>query len=342
MEPQTILSLLSQPNPQVVRDALRPGPPTYVSTSQVINSFEPWVEFNFENLYSIFKKLRDEPSNALSLSLIPKIIGLDLYLIDEQSIEHQILSRDTIPTVNIALKQASQFLERKYKKAYPLVHFLRGSHTNYETDDRYVADWGLVSRAFMENNLFANILPGETKTSVKWNSSGNRSLRNLGDSAETNNDWWEPIRQVAGYSSAAGVRYGFIITDSELFVMEFRIETVDSGIAAARDRRPVKTRFSAESAASAMSAIAESVEAMSLGSRAPSGSLYIPHVSESNLHVRAQSIPWEARGSKNLTVRLGLFFLALLAGYGPRRIALFLQRWIGGLRSIIQVFKINY
>ncbi|KAJ4310442.1 hypothetical protein N0V84_010974 [Fusarium piperis] len=313
MAPQTtLLSYLTQPNPPLSRVGLRPGINTSPRGQQLIDfeGWRKWDEFNYKSLYSKFGRLLESRFTSKPPKP-PTISGLDLRIINEESLEHQILSRDTIPTVNVALGHARTWLKKRYKQPYPLLHIGRGSLCNYEDDDRFLCDWAVVSPDYVyDDRKYYNLLPGESKISSKWSSNAsNYDLQQ--DSAST---WRLPPLQLFGYTDAAQVRYGFIITDAELVVFELSKVAIDSGIATARPQRFAHTR--GESVDTDLSA---SMQATSLndGTGVTSESYHDNHTGNP-VHPRHKTIPWDSHGPKKLTVRLALFYLCLLAGYGPR------------------------
>lgn len=161
-----------------------------------------------------------------------------------------------------------------------------------------------------DDRKYYNLLPGESKISSKWSSdASNYDLQP--DSAST---WRLPPLQLFGYADAAQVRYGFIITDAELVVFELPKVAIDSGIATARPQRFAHTR--GESVDTDLSA---SMQATSLneGTGVTSES-YLDSHAGNPVHPRHKTIPWDAHGPKKLTVRLALFYLCLLASYGPK------------------------
>ncbi len=115
---------------------------------------------------------------------------------------------------------------------------------------------------------------------------------------------------MASYADKADTRYGFIITDRKLTVITFRREVISAGIGATRPRRTHERVVPNESQ------LSSSVKAMSLGSSDPD----IETSSGLAMHAAYHDIPWSAYGRKTLMVRLGLFFLCLLAGYDDRSI----------------------
>ncbi|RSM15714.1 hypothetical protein CDV31_004813 [Fusarium ambrosium] len=281
MAPQTtVLSYLTQPNPPVNRDGLRPGINTSPGGQQSIDfeGWQKWDEFNFKSLYSKFGRLLESHFTPKPPKP-PTISGLDFRIVNEESLEHQILSRDTIPIVNAALDHARAWLKKRHKQPYPLLHIGRGN---------YVYD----------NRKYYNLLPGESKISSKWSSEPSHYDLQP-DSAST---WRLPPLQLFGYADASQVRYGFIITDAELVVFELSKIAIDPGIAATRPQRFAHARVE-----SADTDLSTSMQATSLndGTGVTSES-YLDNHTGNPVHPRHKTIPWDAHGPKKLTVRLAM------------------------------------
>lgn len=106
-----------------------------------------------------------------------------------------------------------------------------------------------------------------------------------------------------------------------IWVHHFRHGTHGDGTHRGRDwtrhrkiSHPVHQRVASDD-----SVLSEGMTAMTFASE----SSYVPYPNSDTFHARYQVIPWSASGRKRLTVRLSLFMLCLLAGYGPKG----LQRW---------------
>jgi hypothetical protein len=318
---RTLLSYLTQPNPVLDRSELRPGPNSPPRTTRLVTThgWQLWDEFNFSTLHSKFYRVLD--AHFTDLAEIPRITGPDLNISNEDSFEHQILSRDIMPTVNSALSQAKAWLLKYYKKPYRTIHLKRGSVCSYDEDNRVRPDWSLIDPdEIVQAGYFnANWLPGDSKISTKWGPDPNQfSTAIENDSDETFSDWYKPVSQIAGYIDQSEVRYGYLITDMELVVMEFCRERIGPGIAATRSRRPTGSQLRISSIESTMS----SVQAMSISTgEGQSRQSYQDTAAEIPVFVRYQTIPWENQGTnKKLSIRLALFCLCLMAGYGPARI----------------------
>lgn len=141
-------------------------------------------------------------------------------------------------------------------------------------------------------------------------------------------EWALPVRQVMSYSRDLGVRYGFIITDGHLVVLRFSRIEIGDGIARSRPRRVAvpPPQANIQSPGHSRSASTASTISDGTGQRPPSR---FSDREPTNEWQRPQFcvIPWfnynstvtgKPSGAKApvLTVRLGLFYLSLLALYG--------------------------
>jgi hypothetical protein len=199
---------------------------------------------------------------------------MDAEIFDEKSLECH-LTKHTIPLVNDALAHAYETLKKS--KA------LRGHYlaSGRQSSISGKPDWSLCSpsRPGKGNAKYANLVPGDTKLSRKWNP---------GMAASHNEQWALPVRQVLSYSRDLGVRYGFIITDSHLVVLRFRKIRDGSGLnQLRRDDQP---------------------------SSAPAGNRFAPPEYcpiPWNAHNRTRDGKSSGK-NPDLTVRLALFYLSLL------------------------------
>jgi hypothetical protein len=135
--------------------------------------------------------------------------------------------------------------------------------------------------------------------------------------------WRRPIQQILTYSNEIQCRYGFLLTDRELVVFQFAKEHVGPGIATTRGTRQTQATQTHRRVLSGVSQLSESVQAMSISIESSSGAQsYV----ESGQGLEYQDpkyriIPWENEGEEKLTVKLALFYLCMMAGYGSRHVS---------------------
>jgi hypothetical protein len=175
------------------------------------------------------------------------------------------------------------------------------------------SDWALIrDDRFLENGSFANLLPGDTKLSARWQP----------DLYTTNREQWErTIRQVLSYSNDAQCRYGFLIADNELVVFQFAREHVGPGLATTRGVRTPHASQTHQRLHSDDSQLSSSLQAMSVSMSmsidSSGGRSYVESGKGFEYQdPKYQLIPWTNSGKGVLTVRLALFYLCLMAGYG--------------------------
>lgn len=93
---------------------------------------------------------------------------------------------------------------------------------NKKKDDTkgYRPDWAGAQRLAGDRATPWNILPGETKPSIKWDSS--KLPSDYDTEYPTSPDFLEPIRQIFTYCVKSNSRYGYLITDRELLAIRIR------------------------------------------------------------------------------------------------------------------------
>jgi hypothetical protein len=219
---ETLLATLSRANPIPEPGAIASGGNTYSSHWKNFDDWEPWHDFNAKTLGAIYKDIVQATWKAPQQL---KPLPLDMVYGDEDGLEHQVLSRFIIPTVNAGLAHAKHLLKHN-----ALLHLGRRGRCGYDDDNRFNPDWSLVSNQLFydENQKFISIMNGDTKLSAKWEP----------DLRQTKKiEWRLPIRQVLTYANQINCRYGFIITDDALVVFQFAREVVGPGLATTRETR---------------------------------------------------------------------------------------------------------
>ncbi|KAK3358062.1 hypothetical protein B0T25DRAFT_499810 [Lasiosphaeria hispida] len=314
----TILTELGVPNPVIDSTRLTQGSNTLNPRWHDVGGWSIWQEFNYKTLGLIFGHLVNAEWKDPLRVASGEGGSLDSEIYDEDQLEHQILSRHTIPIINDALAHANRVLGLKEKFVLHLGR--RGRCTHEQSGDgREFPDWTLVSpgrRAeYWGDNghcffgKYYNLLPGDTKISSKWSPSLYTERRARG------NQWEWPVRQVLTYASSLDVRYGYLITDKHLVVFQFAREAVGSGLSAGREQRvvPAATHARAESGSTDLST---TFQTMSISS-APYSDM---NPTTNFQQPKYQVIDWISSGEGVLTVKLALFYLCLMAGHGPSNI----------------------
>ncbi|KAM0249214.1 hypothetical protein ACHAQJ_009120 [Trichoderma viride] len=296
--PRTILSELSSQNPILNASRASPGGTTHHSDWPAAESWTLWEDFNATQCYQLFEEIMNaewqDPTADVDLTTF------DLEIYDEDSFEHSVLSRKLYPSVNAALQRAMELLDISEG-----INLCRGGRTYYNPSGAtgHRPDWALCSRLHMTDTLaYYNLLPGDTKLSVKWSS----------DLFPDYLAYWEnPVRQILHYCDMSRVRYGYIITDQELVVMRCTREAIGTPEMTRSGRgQPIPPghyrQLSSDSDNSEEPV--QSSPPKSSYQQTESGGEFCP--------VEYQVIPWSNHGDGQLTVRLGLFYLSMMAGYG--------------------------
>ncbi|OIW24114.1 hypothetical protein CONLIGDRAFT_564789, partial [Coniochaeta ligniaria NRRL 30616] len=154
-------------------------------------------------------------------------------------------------------------------------------------------DWSCIA-----HGLYVNYVPGDTKLSSKF-------LPDMMDLEE----WSKVLAQETYYIKTFQSRYGFIITDEHLVVLRISRQRTGEGLAAGRPYRS-QTFYSSNYAADGESSFANTT-ASYLDNDPSTWEMRPPEYAV---------IPWSAHGPKNLTVKLSLWFLAMMAAQGDRDI----------------------
>ncbi|KAL1859834.1 hypothetical protein VTK73DRAFT_7435 [Phialemonium thermophilum] len=208
----TILDALTSPTAAIDASPAPPGGNTLINTTIDIESWVPWLDFNYANLTRIFAS---HLSATYHGSPEPQPLVKDLLVSNETAVDDT-LRRFPVPTVNYALNEVA---------GSP--HFGRGTRV-FHTD--YQPDWSVVSDEEVdENGVWCNLLPGESKIGSKW-------FPEMANSPDeyTFVEWQKVLRQAVTYSATFRSRYGFSVTDDVDVVL--RISRVYTGPGLARGR----------------------------------------------------------------------------------------------------------
>ncbi|KAL9602846.1 MAG: hypothetical protein Q9219_001541 [cf. Caloplaca sp. 3 TL-2023] len=108
--------------------------------------------------------------------------------------------------------------------------YLPGGDLKGATGPRRRPDWAAVQRVYDGQGCLATgiksktMLPGDTKTSIKWHSS---QIKKGPVDRRPKSDWYKPIGQIYDYCRRANARYGYLITDQELVVIQVDFDKSD-------------------------------------------------------------------------------------------------------------------
>jgi hypothetical protein len=178
------------------------------------SKIEKWQDFNTETLKEcsngIFSEMLKYPMNPYTTQHLNRTTSL----IAEETLDLFFASW-TIPVVKEALLTAQTKCKHFQQ---PYITWTKGKEAS-RTDGGFNPDWAGIRPSELDKTKPKNILPGETKRSAVWQSSKI-------DPAKMNTlshvpKWLWPIKQAFTYCLELNARYGYIITDKEVFV--FRV-----------------------------------------------------------------------------------------------------------------------
>ncbi|KAL7794235.1 hypothetical protein V8C37DRAFT_401536 [Trichoderma ceciliae] len=327
----SILEALTMPNVAITNYSVK-GQNTTPLVDVAVETWRPWVDFNYNTLVGIFKmELAREYVGASD----QKPLEQDLWICNEATVD-DLVRRFIIPAVNYALADQSG-----------ACHYGRGSRCRAAHDP----DWSVISNSCINNGAYVNILPGDTKVDAKWWPSMIGEAKNLCE-------WQKVMSQILAYMIFEQNRYGFILTDANLVVLRITRRHIGGGLAASRPRRvatagtlatvatitttttatttadsaivafpaPVHTALTDPvaatrhqrhlSAASVVSGASSSTSTYEGGSSFNDGNPFDWDYYPPEYAV----IPWEAHGPGTLIVKLSLWCLAMMAANGDRDI----------------------
>jgi len=306
----SILNVLSGECPAIDTIRTKPGTNTTSTYWPDVDTWTRWDEFNAQNLYTIYQSVVDaEWVSGAAGSVDPS--SWDTRVFDEDSLEHY-LSKFLLPPVNAALGHARHVLDMDKEDDLNVGRGGRCYYGGGDTTRLFKPDWSLCSDSqSQDSKLYKNLLPGDTKVAIKWQSSMHKTAAHYA--------WKDPVRQILYYMTEVKVRYGWLITDAELVVLRVSLELTGSGQAADRPKRELGSAALGHSRMSSsetdLSRLSSALQSVSL-----SNSIYTPQDDGVEAYrVEYQAIPWKSSGPQ-LSIRLALFYLAMMAGYGSHSI----------------------
>ncbi|KAK1762573.1 hypothetical protein QBC33DRAFT_501041 [Phialemonium atrogriseum] len=277
----TLLEALTRRNVVINSDAVVPGGNTTVITSILPENWSPWLDFNYATLTRIFRR---ELASEYQGSPEQRPLVEDLTINNEETLE-DLLRRFVAPVVNYALDgQAGQ------------CHLGRGSRCGAK--DR--PDWSVISPMRLdEYGRHANMLPGDTKLDAKW-------WPTMVEEDESNfAQWQKVVAQAETYMALHRSRYGFILTDRDLVVLRITRQPIDPGLAQGRPQREITGAGHSRQTSDA------TMESSVVSSYRDNNGMEWDY-SEPEY----ATIPWAAHGYGNLTIKLSLWCLAMMATNG--------------------------
>ncbi|KAJ9296755.1 hypothetical protein DTO271G3_4954 [Paecilomyces variotii] len=212
--PETLLSYLTRPNPRISRKARGPVKYTFNSLWFPIENLEPWTEFNYQNLVSLFSPDLsrqvdlDDPTPQCEASMFSQ-------LYDEEALGHVVASSIMIP-VSCAL---------------PEEVFLSSGGITSETDECR-PDWSGGNKLYLQGPRNSHggtntsdrpkaIILGDTKNQWSHAEAIEKVQRSLRRGYEYNRPHEiYPLEQIQYYCAMYRCRFGFLITEEGLLVLQ--------------------------------------------------------------------------------------------------------------------------
>jgi hypothetical protein len=292
----TIYDYLTQPNDEVDNaNSVRGN-----NTTNKPGSIKPrrprhWRDFHIQALRDSFGELLEYPMQAEDSTEIDKNLK---QMFGENSINNLASARN-VPMVSRALLSAHRICESihlnrcwRFEKIIFGKNDRRGNIPGSHSRQKWEPDWcsyheSQIIRYQGDTFGYVNLLPGDSKSSTKWESAWRES-----DREREKTEWWKPITQVTTYCVYAGTRYGFILSQKELVPIRISMDT--------RKGRPATT--SPSTASTALDTFRVDLES-SFGSDSSKEIYFIEYC----------SIPWSNYGPGDI-VNLALWWMNMLAG----------------------------
>lgn len=232
---EILLNYLTTPNPVLDCTNCPPRPASRRSTAGSPNYDSPtiledWNDFNIDSLHAMhkgsYKTALETRFDLHDYSYITEKPFRQIY--DENSLESVLIKwTQSVVTEALAKTQTNNGFNSHAK----MVFMKKGGQAYIdptESDEppvksqqtkRRLPDWAGVLESSKCSGRPDNILPGDSKLSSKWETSKIR----VGKTSTSKGDrWMGPINQIYTYCIRANARYGYLITDRELFAVRVR------------------------------------------------------------------------------------------------------------------------
>ena len=301
----SLLSYLVRPNPECDNTHSGTGSNTVNANWAAVTGVEDWKEFNYQTVLSMYGTLLEHSFTDLP-EISPPLRPEECEIWDEDSLEH-FLTRSIIPIVRTSLVKAWEYCQSEWNsddfsgRAIDIGRGGRATNPARYNDTRYRPDWAGIRKDKITATGYRNLCPGDTKLSTKWKSVWSSDARQ-------ESEFLPPVSQIQSYCGQHHlVRYGYLITQEELYVVQVSSKAILPGLALTRSPRinPI-TRSSHKRDESITSAISQISLTMS--------SSYIEDGSNIEFnHIKVKSIPWSNSGKGKLSIKLALWWLHMLA-----------------------------
>ncbi|RMZ76902.1 hypothetical protein DV738_g4764, partial [Chaetothyriales sp. CBS 135597] len=295
----TLLEYLTSPNPTLDCTQSSTGPNSVNAQWDLVTGLRGWTEFNYDTIMNMYGTVLQQQIASIPAPS-PPLSTLDRQIFTERTFDG-VLYRTVMPEVSTALRIA-------WPLCYPndspdeIVEIAIGDKAKRrggDPDPRLYPDWAGIRKSKTTDIGYQNLCPGETKLASKWGTAEKFRARP---------DFNYPLNQVQTYCGRQwACRYGYIITPEELVVVRVSREFVGPGLAALRPRREATGNPSSHSRNFSVDTMSSGLQAMSLDTGSAFSDGPNPDIEYQDLLLK--TIPWSARGTNVLTVKLALWFL---------------------------------
>lgn len=301
----TLDEYLRRPNPAVIRDNSWTGTNTKSGSSTNMKPSEivEWKDFNYSTLQAIYGKtlnlemrLQDLPDFSHSLPFHLSEIQ------DEDSLEGLLIRwNNAVVSYALSVAQRSDGAISGDTAGHRAgeIFMARGGHAyipGTKAQKEFRPDWagiipsdGYQHRTKESRKSYMNVLPGDSKLSTKWSSSGDPNSL----------EFKRPFFQIFSYCDLAEVRYGYLLTPEELVVVRVSRkpshEVPNSRLSPQRPKRMGTSEWKKEQEKNLLS---------------------IGHKRRNHGVLEYKSIPWEdgsQRQEASLSINLALWWLHMMA-----------------------------
>ncbi|KAK8867849.1 hypothetical protein PGQ11_006427 [Apiospora arundinis] len=310
-KPQTIGELLALPNPELIPLDLGGSSTNTVPRSKLdFKNLEPWEGFEVYRLkFKELLELRLDDHEVRNSELDPSFRPLKLPELarmyrNEDSFENQILSSTIMPSVNYALQVFAEI------KGQPVIFLGREGHSRVDEASQQHPYWALYrnriagdkpKKAEDGKSIPKTLMHGDTKLGRKWKLEKGQKVKGKKNTDDFGLEKRKPVKQILQYADEISREFSFIISDEQLVLFQFQKdegneqeendEEENDEEEVTKEMRKLRLRKGKEAAESSTS---------------KSGDYYM---------ARHYIIPWDANGEGEMTVKLGLFMICILAAY---------------------------
>lgn len=219
----TLHEYLRIPNPTVNLDNSWTGTNTKSGPSMTPSEIKEWKDFTYSTLQAIYGELLKLEMRSQDLPNFSLHLPFHLSKIqDEDSLEALLIRwNNAVVSCALSVAQRSDGVIRAEIAGHRAgeIFMARGGHAfipGRKAQKGSRPDWagiipseGYQDRTIDNRKSCINVLPGDSKLSTKWSSSGDPNSL----------EFKKPFSQIFNYCDSAEVRYGYLLTPEELVVV---------------------------------------------------------------------------------------------------------------------------